>query len=136
MDFNNKLVWITGASSGIGEALALALSKKGASLILSARRGAQLEEVRVRCQQPARHVVLPLDMTDTVSLDTALAAVKQIGTVDVLINNAGISQRSLARDTSIDIVRNLMEVNFFAQVVLTQGVLLGMVAQRSGWQDR
>jgi len=132
MDFNNKLVWITGASSGIGEALALALSKKGASLILSARRGAQLEEVRVRCQQPARHVVLPLDMTDTVSLDTALAAVKQIGTVDVLINNAGISQRSLARDTSIDIVRNLMEVNFFAQVVLTQGVLLGMVAQRSG----
>lgn len=132
MDFNNKLVWITGASSGIGEALALALSKKGARLILSARRAEQLEQVRGRCQQPQRHTVLPLDMANGTTLDAALAAVKRIGTVDVLVNNAGISQRSMARETGIDVVRNLMEVNFFAQVVLTQGVLPAMVAQRSG----
>lgn len=132
MDFNNKLVWITGASGGIGEALALALSHKGARLVLSARRAEQLEQVRTRCTAPARHVVLALDMADTASLDAAVAAAKRIGTVDVLINNAGVSQRSLACDTGMAVVRNLMEVNFFAQVALTQGVLPGMVSQHSG----
>lgn len=132
MDFSNKLVWITGASSGIGEALALALSRKGARLVLSARRAEQLEQVRARCQQPDRHTVVTLDMTDGASLEAALAAVRHIGPVDALINNAGISQRAMALDTSIDVVRNLMEVNFFAQIALTQGVLPGMVARRSG----
>lgn len=132
MDSNNKLVWITGASSGIGEALALALSRKGARLVLSARRAEQLERVRERCQQPQRHTVVTLDMSDGATLEAALTAVKRLGTVDVLVNNAGISQRSMARETGIDVVRNLMEVNFFAQVVLTQGVLPGMVAQRRG----
>jgi len=132
MDFNNKLVWITGASSGIGEALALALSHKGARLVLSARRAEQLEQVRKRCRQPELHFIVPLDMTDGASLDTALAALKRIGTVDVLINNAGISQRALARDTGMAVLRNLMEVNFFAQVTLTQGVLPDMISQRRG----
>jgi dehydrogenase/reductase SDR family protein 7B len=132
MNFNNKLVWITGASSGIGEALALALSRKGARLILSARRTEQLEQVRSRCQQPELHHIVRLDLADSASREAALAGVRGIGALDVLINNAGISQRSLACDTGLDVVRNLMEVNFFAQVILTQGVLPDMLARRSG----
>jgi len=132
MDFADKNVWITGASSGIGEALALALSRKGARLILSARRTEQLEAVRARCANPSQHRVLALDLAQPASIDAALAQVKQIGTVDVLINNGGISQRAKAVDSSMQVVRNLMEVNFFGQVALTQGVLPGMIAQRSG----
>lgn len=132
MDFAHKRVWITGASSGIGEALALALSRKGARLILSARRGEQLEAVRGRCAHADRHQVVTLDLAQPASIDAALAQVQQIGTVDVLVNNGGISQRALAVDTDMTVVRNLLEVNFFAQVALTQGVLPGMIAQRSG----
>ena len=131
MDLSDRLVWITGASSGIGEALAYTLSHRGARLVLSARREDVLEAVRQNCLHPDDHFVCPLDLTDPASLDDALDTVHaETGGVDVLVNNGGISQRGTAAETDMDVVRRIMEVNFFGAVHLTKGVLPAM--QRRG----
>jgi short-subunit dehydrogenase len=121
-----KTVWITGASSGIGEALAVAASKRGARLVLTSRRAGELERVRSRCINPAQVAVLPLDLT---AFDAA-AAVEQaerfFGAVDVLVNNAGWSQRGTVADTAVDVYRRLFELDFFAPLALTKAVLPGM----------
>ncbi len=131
MNFESKTVWITGASSGIGEALAKGFSERGAKLILSGRRTDALE--RVATSLDAEAVVLPFEATDYDALPAAVAKAEQWkGGVDVLINNAGVSQRSLALDTSFEVYRTLMEVDFFAPLRLTQLVLPGMVARKSG----
>lgn len=130
-EFADKIVWITGASSGIGRALALELRSRGASLVLSGRRLAALEEVREQLDRDA--LLLPFEATDYAA--AALAAEQAIawrGGVDLLVNNAGISQRSLAIDTHFDVYRTLMEVDFFAPLRLTQLVLPHMVERRSG----
>ena len=124
-----KTVWITGASSGIGEALAVAWSREGARVILSARNAAELERVRTRCDEPSRHVVLPLDVRDTSAI--ALAA-REAGEVDILVPSAGVSQRSLAAETSLAIDREIMEINYFGTIALTKAVLPSMLARRSG----
>jgi dehydrogenase/reductase SDR family protein 7B len=132
-DYHNKVVWITGASSGIGEGLAYEFARKGARLVLSARRGEVLEAVRRKCDHPEKHMVLPLDMADSDSfahtVDAVLAA---CGQIDVLINNAGISQRSLINDTALSVDRRIMEVDFFGPVALTKAVLPHMLARGSG----
>lgn len=125
----NETVWITGATSGIGEALAYELSKKGTRLILSARREDALESVRNRCSHPERHVVLPLDLSDPATLTRAAHEALALGPVDVLVNNGGVSQRSLAKDTSLDVDRQLMETNYFGAVALTKAVLPSMIAR-------
>ena len=119
-------VWITGASSGIGEGLAVAWAAQGAEVILSGRRRDALEVVAARC--PGSRV-LPLDVT---KLDALPALVAEAGAVDILVNNAGISQRSLGIDTDFDVYRRIMEVDFFAPLRLTQLVLPQMVAGGSG----
>ncbi len=117
MSFEGKIVWITGASSGIGEALAYALARRGARLILSARRAARLREVQATCAHPDRHVVLPLDLADTASLEAAARqALDAAGPIDVLINNGGVSQRALVLDTELAVDRRLMDVNYFGAV--------------------
>lgn len=132
-DYRNALVWITGASSGIGEACAYDLSRRGARCILSARREEVLHEVRERCARPDEHLVVPMDLSDAESIDAAAAEVKRTaGAVDLMLHNAGISQRSLARETDHAVVRRLMEVNFFGTVRLNQAVLPGMLARQSG----
>ena len=118
MDINNKVIWITGASSGIGEALAFALAKDGANLILSARREDELKRVADAVHKAvpssAQPFVLPLDLTDTSTFEQKKnEAIKHFGRVDVLINNGGVSQRSLAKDTTLEVDRKLFEVNFF-----------------------
>ncbi|EDM76369.1 oxidoreductase [Plesiocystis pacifica SIR-1] len=131
--FSGKVVWITGASSGIGEALAIELAKRGASLILSARREAQLEAVRGRCERAREHLVLPLDLTETESLAPATAKVlDHFGRIDVLVNNGGISQRGTVVDTDIAVDRRIMEVNYMGTVALTKAVLPSMLERRSG----
>ena len=131
--FNNKVVWITGASSGIGEALALAFAQEGARLVLSSRRPAELERVRAACANPESHHIVPLDLTRTETLATALAEVeRRCGAVDVLVNNGGVSQRALAVETTAEVERALMEVNYFGQVALTKAVLPSMLARRAG----
>jgi short-subunit dehydrogenase len=122
-------VWITGASSGIGEALAIAWSREGATVILSARNAQELERVRAACVEPQRHRVLPLDLTDTAAIEAAAATVPR---VDVLVHSGGVSQRSLVAETSLAIDRAIMEVNYFGTVALTKAVLPSMLARRSG----
>jgi dehydrogenase/reductase SDR family member 7B len=134
MNFNEHVVWITGASSGIGEALAKAFAGEGAKLVLSARRQEELERVKKACGlTDERCLVLPLDLGDTSGIDALTKTVlDKFGRIDVLVNNGGISQRALAKDTPIDIDREIMEVNFFGQVALTKSVLPVMLKQRSG----
>lgn len=134
---DGQAVWITGASSGIGEALAKAMAVEGAHLILSARRKEELERVADVCKTAAGGrdctTVLPLDVTDEASLPKAVEDAKSaVGRIDMLINNAGISQRSLAVDTDMDTYRKIMEVDVFGQIALTKAVLPVMLAQGQG----
>jgi short-subunit dehydrogenase len=131
--FNDRTVWITGASSGIGEALAVAFHGSGAKLILSARREDELKRVQDLCGGEARSRVLPMDMSAAGTLtDKTKAALALFGGVDYLVLNAGISQRSLARNTSDEVYRRIMEVNFFGPQALTRAVLPSMLEKKSG----
>jgi short-subunit dehydrogenase len=130
----NKVVWLTGASSGIGEALAYALAKEGAKLILSARRPEELDRVIANCQlEAANYLILPMDLSKPEEFDGKKGEVlKKFGRIDILINNGGVSQRSLAKDTKLDVDIRLMEVNYFGTVGLTKSVLPLFIEQRSG----
>ncbi|MCZ6692600.1 MAG: SDR family NAD(P)-dependent oxidoreductase, partial [Bacteroidetes bacterium] len=112
----NKVVWITGASSGIGEALVYQLSKEKANLIISARRKRELGRVKNSCHsewQKNIHI-LPFDLSKTDSLKLmSEAAINYYGRIDILINNGGVSQRSLAKETLMEVDRQIMEVNYF-----------------------
>ncbi len=128
-----KTVWITGASSGIGEALARAYADRGADLVLSARRADALAAVRLSLPEPERALVLPLDVADAASFEDAIAAATAWrGSVDVLINSAGITQRGAAVDTDASTVRRIMEVNFFGAVELSRLLAPTMVGRGSG----
>ncbi|MBA3581077.1 MAG: SDR family oxidoreductase [Gammaproteobacteria bacterium] len=132
--FKNKIIWITGASAGIGSALAVQLSQKGARLILSGRDEQRLKRVVQVCSNPERHTVLAFDLADPMSVQTALThVIQQFTYVDVLINNAGVSQRALAADTRSKTDRELMEINFFAPIALTKGLLPIMQKRRQGY---
>jgi len=132
-DYAEQVVWITGASSGIGEALAYELARKGASLVLSGRRVAALEAVRARCERPEAHWTLPFDMTDIDSLPERVAEVlARSGRIDMLINNAGVSQRSLVQDTQLSVDRQIFEADYFGPVALLKAVLPHMLANKSG----
>jgi len=128
----DKVVWITGASSGIGEALALAAAEQGAKLVLSARRESELQRVRSACLNPHQVALLPVDLTAFDAEKTTAKAESFFGPIDVLVNNAGISQRSTALNTSMEVYRRIFELDFFACVALTKAVLPGMVARRRG----
>jgi dehydrogenase/reductase SDR family protein 7B len=130
MVFQGKVAWVTGASSGIGEALADELSARGAAVILSGRRLDALEAVSDRLKGP--RLVLPFEATDFEALPGVVERAIDWKGVDFLINNAGVTQRSLALDTTFEVYRRLMEVDYFAPLRLTQLVLPHMVARRSG----
>jgi short-subunit dehydrogenase len=126
-----KVAWVTGASSGIGEALARALVAEGWSVILSGRREDALRAVAAAVGGDT--LVAPFEATSYDDLPAVVATVGAWrGRIDLLINNAGISQRSLGLDTDFEVYRRLMEVDFFAPLRLTQLVLPGMVERRSG----
>lgn len=130
-----KVVWITGASSGIGEALTNSFWKEGAHLVLSSRRLSELERVKKGLETSGnqRVFVLPMDLSDTLaSQRLAEEVLREFGQIDILVNNAGVSQRSYAIDTPLDIDRKIMEVNFFGTVSLTKAVLPYMVQRKSG----
>lgn len=127
MSFEGKRVWITGASSGIGAALAEAFADRGARLLLSGRRREALADVAARVRADA--TILPFEATDWAAL---ASIVEEAGAIDILVNNAGISQRSLAVDTRPEVYRTILETDLLAPIWLTQLVLPGMVARRSG----
>lgn len=125
-----KIVWITGAGSGIGKALALAYNENGNTIILSGRKKPQLAEVAALLQSS---YVLPLDVTDEEAIHKAVAIVTtEFGKIDILINNAGVSQRALVQDITNKVGRQLMEVNFFGSIHLTKAVLPLMLKTNSG----
>lgn len=130
--FQNKVVWITGASSGIGEALAKAFAHEGAILLLSARRISELERVKEDCVGAAAVHLFPLDLTNHTQLSEVAKNVLNQFEVDVLVNNGGISQRSLTLETPIEIDRKIFEVNFFGHIFLTKWVVPQMVKRGSG----
>ena len=133
MSFQDKVVWITGASSGIGEHLAYEFALQNATLVLSGRKEEALNKVKANCNLGSDILVLPMDVTDFDVMEGAVAKVMNAyGKVDVLINNAGISQRSLAMQTDFSVDRKIMEVNFFGALALTKAVLPSMIENQSG----
>lgn len=127
-----KVVWVTGASSGLGESLAKRLAAEGAELILSARRVDELQRVLAQLPRQQEHLIVPFDATDSSAIDTAIQQATSIkGRVDWLINNAGISQRSLVEDTTEQTDRRIMEVDYFAPVALTRKLLPVLLKQGS-----
>lgn len=131
--FQDCRIWITGASSGIGEALAYAFHQAGAKLILSARREDELKRVQAACGGEPATCILPLDVTDANELaKKTQTALKIFNGLDILVLNAGITQRSRMRETDESVYRQLMEVNFFAPEAMARAVLPSMLAQKSG----
>lgn len=125
MDINSKTIWITGASSGIGEAVAMQYAANGHHLILSARRQNELERVADACQTlGGKCYILSLDLADLKNPENLVQeALAFTGKIDILVNNGGITQRSLAAETSTEVVRKIMEVNFFGQVALSSALV-------------
>lgn len=135
--FAEQVVWITGASSGIGAALAVEFAAAGARLVLSARRRDRLESVRNQCIEagasPNDVLVQPLDVAAAEAMPATVDGVlAHFGQIDLLINNAGISQRSICLDTDLDVYRRLFEVDVLGQIALTKQVLPHMVARGQG----
>lgn len=129
------VVWITGASSGIGEACAYRYAARGDALVLTSRSIERLEEVASRCRAAGAKgtLVLPFDMEDPTGIDLLVhGAWSAFGGVDVVFCNAGISQRSTVEETSMDVVRKIMEIDFFAPVAIGKAVLPLMLASGGG----
>ncbi|HEY6877661.1 MAG TPA: SDR family NAD(P)-dependent oxidoreductase [Polyangiales bacterium] len=130
LDLAGKNVWITGASSGLGAALAQQCLDAGARVLLSARRVERLQEV---ARGRANVALLPLDLAalDTLADKTA-EALQAMGSIDVMIHNAGVGQRALVSESSFAVDRHLMDVNFLGPVALTKALLPSMLTQKSG----
>lgn len=134
MNYQGKTIWITGASSGIGEAFARAFYEEGANLILSSRRADALQEVKDSLGNDTANVkVLTLDLMDTDSFsEKTKEALEAFGQIDILMNNGGVSQRATVMESGMETYRRLMEINYFGAVGLTKQVLPHMVERKSG----
>ena len=134
MKFKDKVIWITGAASGIGEALAYQAVRYGAKLVLSDIDEEGLKRVSEKCESmDAELIALPLDLSSKESIEAVVPAVfSRFGRVDVLINNGGISQRSLTWETPTEVDYRIMNINFFGAVILTKTLLPSMMEQGEG----
>lgn len=132
--FTNKVVWITGASSGIGEALCKAFASQGAKLVLSARRKEELERVKSELKLNEKDVlILPFDLANSSNVnDLTKEVITHFGRIDILVNNGGLSQRAYTLDTTLETDRKIMEVNFFGTIALSKSVLPHLIKQKSG----
>lgn len=132
-DWKGKIVWVTGASSGIGAEIAKQAAKAGASVVLSARNEAKLQEVKQSLHNSENHFVLPLDLSESENFNSLVdRVVSKYGRIDVLVNNGGLSQRSEVHETPMEVDRRIMEVNYFGNVALTKLVLPIFRKQKSG----
>lgn len=128
----DKIVWITGASSGIGEQIAIQCSREGAIIILSSRSESSLLKVKAKLQGD-NHLILPLDLEKSANFpELAAHIIERYGAIDYLFNNGGLSQRSNASETDLSVDRYIMEVNYFGNIALTKAVLPYMIRQKSG----
>jgi dehydrogenase/reductase SDR family member 7B len=132
--FKGKVVWITGASSGIGESLVYAFAKKGAEIIISSNEPSELERVKQNCASLNCSIHLaPFDLSDTKEIEGLVnEQVAITGRIDYLINIGGISQRATVEETPIWLDRKIMEINYFGTIALTKAVLPIMIRQKSG----
>jgi short-subunit dehydrogenase len=134
--FQNQVVWVTGASSGIGEAMAKDFVKRGAKVILTARRVERLSKLAHELNDGAimpRAKVLAADLSDLDSLhQIASQAISLFGQVDVLFNNAGASQRGFVVDTPFEIEQKMIKLDLLSPIALTKAVLPHMVERKSG----
>ena len=130
----NKTVWITGASSGIGEALAYQFANEGAKLVLSARRESELQRVAKATGLSEKDLlVLPMDMLKFEHFpEKVKTVIEHFGQIDFVVQNAGISQRSYVKDTKFQVYRDLMELDFFSVVAFTQALLPHFTERKSG----
>lgn len=128
----DKVVWLTGATSGIGEGLVAPLLAEGAKLVISARREDELKRVKEK-NTSGEIFILPLDLADQHNFEEKKNAVlEKYGRIDVLINNGGISQRSLVKDTTVEVDRQIMEINYIGTVALSKAVLPQFLKQGGG----
>ena len=134
MNYRGKTVWITGASSGIGAELARQFAREGARVIISSHEAEELEEVRQSLEPVSKEVhavVFNLGHPDEVAA-TAQQVLKEFGSVDVLMNNGGISTRAEAIETKVELDRKVMEIDYFSGVILTKALLPKMIEQGYG----
>jgi short-subunit dehydrogenase len=134
MTVTHKIIWITGASSGIGEALVHECAKHQTKLILSARREEELKRVAKQANlKEGDYLILPFDLADTSKANEYVQQIIQkFGTIDILINNGGQSQRSESIDTTNETERRLFEINYFSAVNLSKAVLPFMLKNKTG----
>jgi len=132
--YQNKIAWVTGASSGIGEAIVMELAKAGAKLVLSARRESELLRVKKAAGLTEENsMILPMDMSEAeIFSEKTKSVIQRFGQIDFLFQNAGISQRGSVKDTSIEIEKKVLEVNFWGVVALTKAVLPFMLQRKTG----
>ena len=131
--FRDKTVWITGASSGIGEALVHELADDGANLIISSNDPEGLDEVMKKCSGSSKITCVPFDLSDTENIRSVVdQQLKEFEKIDFLFNIGGISQRSRIEETPLWLDRKIFEINYFGTIALTKAVLPYMIRQRSG----
>lgn len=132
--FSGKTAWITGASSGIGEALVFEFVKRGAKVIISSNDVPGLERVKAACNERSSDVICaPFDLSDTSGIDKIVEHnLKTIGKIDFLVNIGGISQRSTIAETPLWLDRKIFEINYFGTIAFTKAVLPYMIRQKSG----
>lgn len=122
MNFKDKTVWITGASSGIGEALAYEFANQGARIILSARNAKELQRVANGCKTECLIQVLDLANHDKMS-SMVDEIISRVGQVDILVNNGGMSQRALVKDAPFEVDKKMIEVNLLGTIALSKALL-------------
>ena len=129
-----KVIWITGDSSGIGKEMALQYAEKeNIALILSSRREKELEAVKNACSSTADIAILPMDLEKVEEAENTVSmALTFFGYIDVLINNGGVSQRSLILETDYSVFERLMKINYLGTVALSRALLPHFVSQKKG----
>ena len=128
-----QVAWVTGASSGIGEEVCKQLAKQGVSIVLSARNEEQLQLICSSLPDSESHLVLPLDLEHSENfVQLTQIVVEKMGRIDFVYHCGGLSQRSFASETSLDVDRRIMEINYFGTVALTKAVIPVFQRQKSG----
>ena len=132
--FEGKIIWVTGASSGIGECLVYSFIRKGASVIASSNEPPELERVKQNCGEfSGRISCVPFDLSDMTGIDSIVKEqIDQKGRIDYLLNIGGISQRATIEETPLWLDRKIMEINYFGTITLTKALLPFMIKQGSG----
>lgn len=135
MTFKDKICWVTGASSGIGKEIVLQLAKEGAKLIISSNQPEELNKVKESCLKSTNFCeAISFDLSNPSEVEQiSKDVVSRFGPIYLLINNGGISQRSMAHETAVELDRKIMEIDFFSYIIITKAVLPGMIEARQGY---